>query len=1166
MSVSQRPSRLSLRGLPPTVWERLEAVIQRFEDAWRAGRQPDPADFLPPGGPERQALLAELVHTDLHYRLNRGEPIRIEQYLGRFPELRETETALVELVLLEWDLRRGGDPGTGADEYICRFPEYASQLLGRFRTISAPHAQTPTTASRSINEAALDLRGYELLEPLGRGGMGEVFRGTDPALGRDLAVKVLRPELRGNTDAEARFQREARLTGALQHPNIVPVHNLGRLPDGRLYYTMKLVRGRTLAEMLAEGTDPARLPGLLGIFEQVCQAVAYAHSKGVIHRDLKPANVMVGSFGEVQVMDWGLAKVLQGDASTNTPAAQTGAGGDTLRRVWRIGCTADGGRTGVVGTPAYMPPEQARDGARDVDERADVFGLGAILCEILTGRPPYDGESSDEVLRRAADGDTAQALARLASCGAGGELVVLCQECLAVQREGRPQDGRVVAERVQVYQAEVQERLRRAELERAAAAARLAEAKATAAAEHRARRRTRALAVTAVALVVVAAGGGLFVQYVTGQRRAEQVRRESEQRQAVGSALEQVTALRDQMHFREASILLQQARQTLGEFGLADLRETLEVAEGELALAKRLDDIHQRLHYEARAAAREYEAVFRDAGLGKPGDDAATVAARVQASRLSGQLVAALDGWAFCAARADNPELKTWLLAVARHAAPDTWGDRFRDPAVWRDPRALGALAEELLRDGGSKLDELSPQSLEALGYLLGAGAEAVPLLRAAQRRYPNDYSLNGVLAYALTGPRQNEAAAAYAHVAVALRPDSAAAHCNLGALLVAMKDLDGASSELRTAIALDPKQVLAHTNLAGVLFDKLDVDGAISECRTAIALDPEHADAHHNLGACLMRKNDLDGAISECRTAIALEPKRADLYHSLASALSKKKDRDGAIAALRQTISLDPKHADAHYKLGNALAERGDFDGAIAMYRRSLQLLPNYPEAHCNLGQVLLMQGRSAEALEQLRRGHILGNTRAGWPYPSEDWVRRGEHLVELDRKLPAVLRGEVEPASAHERLELATLCWTPSKRLYTSAARLAADAFADQTLPAHVVQQQRYAAARAALAAAGHAEGANSFPPDKVVAGLRYQALRWLRADLTLSARMADSHDPAAKRTVREKLLNWQRHKDLASVRDQNALSRLPQDERTHWHAFWEEVAALLKRAREQ
>jgi serine/threonine-protein kinase len=242
-----------------------------------------------------------------------------------------------------------------------------------------------------------------------------------------LAVKVMLQGEPGGVQEE-RFLEEARITGQLQHPGVAPVHEIGRLADGRPLFAMKLIEGHTLAEFLRARPSPqADLPRFLKIFEQIAQTLAYAHSEGVIHRDLKPSNIMVGAFGEVQVMDWGLARRLRGSGARPrgplsggqdpTLAAGVGSGRKTpypiepaLEGTTQIfnppeeTCAAtppdhqppDGGRSPdrltqagqVMGTPAYMPPEQARGQIDALDERSDVFGLGAILCEILTGQPP----------------------------------------------------------------------------------------------------------------------------------------------------------------------------------------------------------------------------------------------------------------------------------------------------------------------------------------------------------------------------------------------------------------------------------------------------------------------------------------------------------------------------------------------------------------------------------------------------------------------------------------------------------------------------------------------------------------------------------------------------------------------------------------------------------
>jgi serine/threonine protein kinase len=232
---------------------------------------------------------------------------------------------------------------------------------------------------------------YVLGDEIAHGGMGTVYRATDAAFGREVAIKVLQERFAPSSGTARRFADEARITGQLQHPGIPPAHDLGTLPDGRPFLAMKLIKGRTLDQLLAARPDPVDDRGrFLAIYEQVCHAIAYAHSRGVIHRDLKPANIMVGAFGEVQVMDWGLAKVLGARPGDTDDAAETRAG--TLVVSLR---DSDGSFTqagSVLGTPAFMPPEQAIGAVGKVDQRSDVFGLGGILAVILTGQPPFAGE------------------------------------------------------------------------------------------------------------------------------------------------------------------------------------------------------------------------------------------------------------------------------------------------------------------------------------------------------------------------------------------------------------------------------------------------------------------------------------------------------------------------------------------------------------------------------------------------------------------------------------------------------------------------------------------------------------------------------------------------------------------------------------------------------
>ncbi len=275
---------------------------------------------------------------------------------------------------------------------------------------------------------------------------------------------------------ERRLVYEGRLTGCLQHPGIPPVHNQGQFPDGRSYFIMKLIQGSSLSELLRQRATPAaELPRFLLIFEQLCEAVGYAHSRRVIHRDLKPGNVMVGAFGEVQVIDWGLAKVLRPG-----PAAAPQLGAEEPGTVFGLKQTAaavglETTAETVLGTLAYMAAEQARGELERLDARADVFGLGAILCEVLTGSPPYLGHDICEVLAKAKRADLAEAWSRLEGCGADGELIAVARACMAADKEERPANGAVVAQAVAAYRQEVQRRLKAAEIEAATAAARAAE-------------------------------------------------------------------------------------------------------------------------------------------------------------------------------------------------------------------------------------------------------------------------------------------------------------------------------------------------------------------------------------------------------------------------------------------------------------------------------------------------------------------------------------------------------------------------------------------------------------------------------------------------------------------------------------------------------------------
>jgi WD40 repeat protein len=291
-----------------------------------------------------------------------------------------------------------------------------------------------------------DIPGYDLLPEIARGGMGVVYRAYDHAFGREVAVKVMLPGMNA-----AEFVREARITGRLPHPGIPPVYALGTLPDGRPFLAMKLIRGDTLDKVLKARTDLTADRGkLLAAFEQICQAVGYAHAQEIIHRDLKPSNVMVGAFGEVQVMDWGLAKELR--SAEPEPAAALAP----MAALEDVPATVAGT---IKGTPAYMAPEQAR--GEPVGPRADVFALGGILAVILTGKPPFAGGTVAEIVGRAARADINDCFAQLDISRVEDLLSGIAKKCLAPLADDRYADATELAQAIAAYRSEVEGRLLR---------------------------------------------------------------------------------------------------------------------------------------------------------------------------------------------------------------------------------------------------------------------------------------------------------------------------------------------------------------------------------------------------------------------------------------------------------------------------------------------------------------------------------------------------------------------------------------------------------------------------------------------------------------------------------------------------------------------------------
>jgi tetratricopeptide (TPR) repeat protein/tRNA A-37 threonylcarbamoyl transferase component Bud32 len=343
-----------------------EAVLRRFEDAWRSGSRPDLRDFLGAGRPPTDLLL-ELVCTDLEYCYKNGHAPRAEDYFSQHPELRGDAAAVREIAALEVELRR-------------RFNQAEGEVT------LAPSGPPQATRSPPLPD---DLPNYRILSELGRGGMGVVYKARQIRLQRFVALKMILAGEYAGPDASVRFLAEAEVTARLQHPNIVQIHDLGT-HAGRPFLALEYVDGPSLGQVI-DGTpqDPRLAAKLL---HTLALAVAHAHDRGVIHRDLKPANILIADCG------LGIADSVVGlQSAISNPKSTIKIADFGLARHGDGGMTQSGA---VVGTPSYMAPEQAAAKRTAVGPAVDIYALGAILYELLTGRPPFRGTTAWETVEQ----------------------------------------------------------------------------------------------------------------------------------------------------------------------------------------------------------------------------------------------------------------------------------------------------------------------------------------------------------------------------------------------------------------------------------------------------------------------------------------------------------------------------------------------------------------------------------------------------------------------------------------------------------------------------------------------------------------------------------------------------------------------------------------------
>jgi serine/threonine-protein kinase len=765
--------------------------------------------------------------------------------------------------------------------------------------------------------------GYDLLGEIAQGGMGVVYRARQHQPNRLVALKVIRAD-RLDAPAEVRrFRNEAETVAALDHPHIVPVYEVGGAGD-QLYFSMKLVEGGSLADRLSDfPADPQRAARLLAV---VARAVHHAHQRGVLHRDLKPSNILLDTEGQPHVTDFGLAKRVAVDSDLT----QSGA---------------------LVGTPSYMAPEQASASKAGVTTATDVYGLGAVLYALLTGRPPFRGETVLDTLVQVREREP-ESPGRVNS-KVDLDLEAVCLKCLHKDPARRYGSAEALAEDL--------ERWLKGEptvARPAGSAERL---------WRWARKHRVAVAVGVCLLLTLTALAG-SAGWVLGDRAARRTATEQE----ASAALDEAAQWQREGRVPEALAAARRAAWLVKNGVVGDVfRQRVQARKADLELVAELEEARLRRtavregHYNWELGDRLYAEAFRRADLDFGALSAEEAGERIRQSSVATELAAVLGDWALTrlkVSKRSGPSLKH-LLRVARAADPDPWRDQVRSALERGDPRALAKLARS------KEVSRQLPLTLVFVADALwsaGAVKAAKALLRQAQQKRPGDFWANQELALVLAesqAPRWDQAIGFF-RVAIALRPQSPGAHLNLGWAFGKQGRLGRAIAAYRQAIRVKDNYPEAHNNLGAALNEKGRLAQAIAAYRQAIRLKRDYPEAHFGLGNSLYGKGRLSQAIAAYRQALRLKKNYPEAYCNLGNALSRKGQLDQAIAAYRQAILQREKFPEAHHNLGLILAKSGRLDQAIAAFRQAIRHKKDFPEAHYDLGIALAEKGRPGQAI----------------------------------------------------------------------------------------------------------------------------------------------------------------------------------------------------------